>query len=127
MGVQKVEQAVLEAARCMGLNVVWCRERQSQNERATWGFTPSNAEEGASPNHGVFEAQYVPFDWLLPQASVVVCHGGAGTVFSSLREGVPVVICRLPDDLLPVTCWLSAKPFLLFVRFITYVFLPLFR
>ncbi|CAJ1363998.1 unnamed protein product [Effrenium voratum] len=95
MGVQKVEQAVLEAARCMGLNVVWCRERQSQNERATWGFTPSNAEEGASPTHGVFEAQYVPFDWLLPQASVVACHGGAGTVFSSLREGVPVVICPI--------------------------------
>ena len=31
--------------------------------------------------------------YLLLKASVLICHGGAGTTFRSLWAGVPVVIC----------------------------------
>ena len=44
--------------------------------------------------HSIWVAEdYAPFDWLLPLASVVICHGGAGTTFRSLWAGAPVVVC----------------------------------
>ena len=40
----------------------------------------------------------VPHDWLFPQMSAVVHHGGAGTTGSSLRAGKPTVICPFVGD-----------------------------
>ncbi|KAL7554530.1 hypothetical protein ACHAWF_017990 [Thalassiosira exigua] len=34
----------------------------------------------------------VPYAWLLPKCSMLLCHGGAGTVHVALRAGVPLVI-----------------------------------
>ena len=33
------------------------------------------------------QVDYVPFDWLLPKVSLVVCHGGAGTTFRAIGAG----------------------------------------
>jgi sterol 3beta-glucosyltransferase len=37
-------------------------------------------------------ARELPYDWLLPRASVLVHHGGAGTAGIALRSGIPQVI-----------------------------------
>ena len=43
-------------------------------------------------------------DWLsysqiMPEASLVVCHGGHGTVARSLAEGVPLLVCPAAGDM----------------------------
>jgi sterol 3beta-glucosyltransferase len=43
-----------------------------------------------SPN--VFHAGSVPHDWLLPQASGLVHHGGFGTTASGFRAGIPMLV-----------------------------------
>ena len=40
----------------------------------------------------------VPHDWLFPQVSAVVHHGGAGTTGSALRAGKPTVVCPFVGD-----------------------------
>jgi UDP:flavonoid glycosyltransferase YjiC (YdhE family) len=40
----------------------------------------------------VFPLAEVPHDWLFPQLSMVVHHGGAGTTAAALRAGVPSVV-----------------------------------
>ena len=40
----------------------------------------------------------VPYDWLFPQVSAVVHHGGAGTTGLALRAGVPQVITPIIGD-----------------------------
>jgi len=35
---------------------------------------------------------------VVPEAALVVCHGGSGTVFGALAAGVPVVVCPLFAD-----------------------------
>jgi MGT family glycosyltransferase len=42
--------------------------------------------------------QYVPQADVLPRASVVLCHGGFGTVMGSIDAGVPMVIVPLGAD-----------------------------
>jgi sterol 3beta-glucosyltransferase len=39
-----------------------------------------------------------PHDWLLPQCSAVVHHGGAGTTAAGLRYGLPTLICPFFGD-----------------------------
>lgn len=40
----------------------------------------------------VFRCGAVPHDWLFPQVSMTVHHGGSGTTAQSLRAGVPMLI-----------------------------------
>lgn len=40
----------------------------------------------------VLVMEHVPHDWLLPQVSVAVHHGGVGTVAAALSAGVPQVV-----------------------------------
>jgi len=40
----------------------------------------------------------VPYDWLFPQVSAVVHHGGAGTTGLALRAGVPQIITPIIGD-----------------------------
>ncbi|MTH55282.1 glycosyltransferase [Bacillus mangrovi] len=40
----------------------------------------------------------VPHEWLFPQLSAVVHHGGAGTTAASLRSGVPQVVIPFGND-----------------------------
>ncbi len=39
-----------------------------------------------------FSLEYAPHDWLFPQMSTLVHHGGAGTTAAGLRAGVPAVV-----------------------------------
>jgi sterol 3beta-glucosyltransferase len=40
----------------------------------------------------VLMIESIPHDWLFPQMSVLVHHGGAGTTASGLRAGIPTVV-----------------------------------
>jgi sterol 3beta-glucosyltransferase len=46
----------------------------------------------------VFLVDAVPHDWLFPQMSAVVHHGGAGTTAAGLRAGKPSVLCPFLGD-----------------------------
>lgn len=47
---------------------------------------------------GVYVAESVPYDWLLPRVAAVVHHGGAGTTAAGLRAGKPTVVCPFVAD-----------------------------
>jgi len=46
----------------------------------------------------IFKIKSVPHDWLFPQVSAVVHHGGAGTTAAGLRYGKPSVIIPFFGD-----------------------------
>ncbi len=46
----------------------------------------------------IFKIESAPHDWLFPQVSAVVHHGGAGTTAAGLRAGRPTVICPFLVD-----------------------------
>lgn len=46
----------------------------------------------------VFEIDSCPHEWLLPQCSVAVHHGGAGTLAAGLRAGRPTIVCATQGD-----------------------------
>ena len=46
----------------------------------------------------VFEVPSCPHDWLFPNCSAVVHHGGAGTLAAGLRAGRPTVVCAMQGD-----------------------------
>lgn len=98
MGIEKVQDSTLQALQKMGMNVVnFVSKAPKKKANSEFTFTVSSAGEEAGA--GVFELDYAPFDWLLPLASVVICHGGAGTTFRSLWAGVPVVVCPVISPL----------------------------
>lgn len=47
---------------------------------------------------GIYVAESIPYDWLLPRVAAVVHHGGAGTTAAGLRAGKPSVICPFVAD-----------------------------
>ncbi|MEM7032279.1 MAG: nucleotide disphospho-sugar-binding domain-containing protein [Chloroflexota bacterium] len=49
------------------------------------------------PDH-VFKVEAVPHDWLFPQMSAVVHHGGAGTTAAGVRAGVPSILTPFFGD-----------------------------
>lgn len=101
MGTSKVEEALIQAAKKMGMNVVLCRDRARQNASETANFSFVEASAGQASEECVFEVDYVPHDWLMPRVSATVSHGGAGTVFRSLSCGIPCVICPMVS---PIFC-----------------------
>jgi UDP:flavonoid glycosyltransferase YjiC (YdhE family) len=55
--------------------------------------------DNALPENVVRVPGEVPYDWLFPRVASAVHHGGAGTVATALRAGVPsVVVPVLPDQ-----------------------------
>jgi len=52
--------------------------------------------EGLPPS--VFQVGFVPHDWLFRQVSLVVHHGGAGTVAAGLRAGKPTIVVPFGGD-----------------------------
>lgn len=80
----KKARVVLEALRLAGVRGLVARG---------WG--------GLAPTElpaDVHALDQVPHDWLFPQVSAVVHHGGAGTTHAGLRAGRPTVICPFFGD-----------------------------
>lgn len=46
----------------------------------------------------VFEIGPCPFDWLFAHCSVVIHHGGAGTLATGLQAGRPTIVCAMQGD-----------------------------
>jgi UDP:flavonoid glycosyltransferase YjiC (YdhE family) len=51
----------------------------------------------------------LPYAWLLPYCSVMVCHGGAGVVHAALRAGNSIVVSPLMGDQFTFARLLEAK------------------
>ena len=56
---------------------------------------PSNNEWA---KHNVLQIESIPYAWLLPQCQMMICHGGAGVVNTTLRAGIPIVISPFFGD-----------------------------
>ena len=52
-------------------------------------------EEG---NNNFYYLESIPYDWLFPQVTAVVHHGGAGTLAATLRAGVPSIVIPFVAD-----------------------------
>lgn len=63
----------------------------------TTGRAVEPAVLGSVPEH-VHVEQWVEQASVLDEASVVVCHGGSGTTFGALAEGLPVVVVPMFAD-----------------------------
>ena len=61
------------------------------NSRAQW-WPSQVGPEKTSEDKSLYFADFIPYGWLFPKASVVVHHGGMGTVGEALRAGVPSVV-----------------------------------
>ncbi len=86
-------------------------EKSGQRGIITSGW--SELGKQATLPESVYVAESVPHDWLFPQVSVAVHHGGVGTTGAALRAGIPsVVIPFVVDE--PFWAWqinqLSAGP-----------------
>jgi len=46
----------------------------------------------------LFQVGWIPHDWLFPKMSAVIHHGGASTMASSLRAGVPSIVIPFAWD-----------------------------
>ncbi|KAI0566751.1 hypothetical protein FGB62_6g331 [Gracilaria domingensis] len=60
-----------------------------------------NAEEELlhwSREHVFWCSESVQYAWLFPQCHFVFCHGGAGTVSTALRAGIPIGIVPIMSD-----------------------------
>lgn len=64
---------------------------------ATAGGRPVDAIPGPIPGNARL-AQYLPFEWILPKADVLVTNGGYGSVNQALSFGVPLVGAGLTED-----------------------------
>ncbi len=62
----------------------------------------TNREQGApavaAPDNAVV-VDWLSYSQVMPQASLVICHGGHGTVARALAEGVPVLVCPAIGDM----------------------------
>jgi len=62
---------------------------------AGWSQIEPVENSASSP---IYMLKYADLDWLFPQCSSVVIHGGVGTVHISVRAGIPPVICSFFAD-----------------------------
>jgi sterol 3beta-glucosyltransferase len=47
------------------------------------------------PDEPVYFIKYTDLEWLFPQCSLIVHHGGVGTTHLSLESGIPTIICSI--------------------------------
>jgi UDP:flavonoid glycosyltransferase YjiC (YdhE family) len=64
---------------------------------ATWN-RGEGAPEVVAPDNAVV-VDWLPYSQVMPRASLVICHGGHGTVARALAEGVPVLVCPAIGDM----------------------------
>jgi MGT family glycosyltransferase len=64
---------------------------------ATAGGRPVDAIPGPIPGNARL-ASYLPFEWMLPKADVLVTNGGYGSVNQALSFGIPLVTAGMTED-----------------------------
>jgi MGT family glycosyltransferase len=64
---------------------------------ATAGGRPVDAIPGPIPSN-VRLASYLPFEWMLPKADVLVTNGGYGSVNQAISFGIPLVTAGMTED-----------------------------
>ncbi|HEY9767125.1 MAG TPA: glycosyltransferase [Coleofasciculaceae cyanobacterium] len=58
-----------------------------------------NDDSEIEASEQIFYVQgFIAYEWLFPQVSVAVHHGGCGTIHSCLRAGVPMVVIPYQSD-----------------------------
>jgi MGT family glycosyltransferase len=67
------------------------------NVLVTVGDTIDPAEFGAQPAN-VYITRYIPQETILPHCSLVVSHGGSGSVAGALAHGLPVLLIPMGAD-----------------------------
>ncbi|KAG0288961.1 Sterol 3-beta-glucosyltransferase [Linnemannia gamsii] len=87
-------RTIIEAVVKSGVRAIiskgWSDRVTSQDDPAS-ASKKASAEEIVIPS-SVYMLKSVPHDWLFPQLSGCVHHGGAGTVAAGLRAGIPTVV-----------------------------------
>ncbi|KAF9932846.1 Sterol 3-beta-glucosyltransferase [Linnemannia zychae] len=87
-------RTIIEAVVKSGVRAIiskgWSDRVTSQDDPAS-AAKKAASEEIAIPS-SVYMLKSVPHDWLFPQLSGCVHHGGAGTVAAGLRAGIPTVV-----------------------------------
>jgi MGT family glycosyltransferase len=63
----------------------------------TAGGRPVDAIPGPIPANARL-ASYLPFEWILPKADVLVTNGGYGSVNQAMSYGIPLVAAGLTED-----------------------------
>ena len=63
----------------------------------TTGGRPLDTIPGAIPSNARVAA-YLPFEWMLPKADVLVTNGGYGSVNQAMSFGIPIVTAGLTED-----------------------------
>ncbi|KAF9942311.1 Sterol 3-beta-glucosyltransferase [Mortierella alpina] len=88
-------RTIIEAVVKSGVRAIiskgWSDRLTSQDDPTAAGAKKTPAEEIVIPP-SVYMLKSVPHDWLFPQLSGCVHHGGAGTAAAGLRAGIPTVI-----------------------------------
>ena len=64
---------------------------------ATWN-REERAPDVVAPDNAVV-VDWLSYSQVMPGASLVICHGGHGTVARALAEGVPVLVCPAIGDM----------------------------
>jgi UDP:flavonoid glycosyltransferase YjiC (YdhE family) len=64
---------------------------------ATWN-REGRAPDVVAPDNAVV-VDWLSYSQVMPRASLVICHGGHGTVARALAEGVPVLVCPAIGDM----------------------------
>mmetsp|Transcript_63135 Transcript_63135/g.150517 ORF Transcript_63135/g.150517 Transcript_63135/m.150517 type:complete len:486 (+) Transcript_63135:76-1533(+) len=79
----------------LGFNVCLQVGASKEAVRKDFGVLDSIDGELDAKCPNIFRVNFVSHDWLFPKASVLVCHGGAGTLQRCLMAGTPIVICPM--------------------------------
>jgi len=81
----KLLRAALTALADLPVKVI-ASANQSFNQKIS---VPSNAKV----------LEWAPYSQIMPQADLVICHGGHGTVVKALSYGVPLLVCPVAGDM----------------------------
>ena len=70
---------------------------------------PSDDEDNNNNNLLYHHVSSIPYSFLLPKCSMMICHGGAGVVHACLRAGIPCLISPLMGDQFSFAALVEAK------------------
>ena len=84
----------------MGLTQIIIKAVEHMGKRAVLLSGWAELGQQELPN-SIFLIDAVPHDWLFPQMSVIVHHGGSGTIAAAMKAGIPQVTVPFVFDQLP--------------------------